>query len=1016
MNIRLNIISILSLLGLVVVSSAVAQNKSGDGASREVVAVVVDAEGNPLRNAQVTTNEGITSTYTDESGAFKISAKSGYAIVIESEGFETYISDPATNGAQVKYILDKAPIYAGESDVVKLPHGIEEARRYSVSAVSATTGEDMAAYSDLMTSNTLSGQLSGLTAILTNGGINAQNSTLGIRGLHSTSGNDILVLVDGIPRGIDTLLPDEIETIEVLKDATAKILYGSLATNGVVLITTKAGAKHKRTIKVNVDMGVNVISDLPEYLNSYDYATLYNQASINDGLSAHYSAADLAGYAASTGENDFRYPSVDYYDYFLQSASPWKRATLEFAGGNNNTQYALVAGFTDKDGIYKVGIDQGVTQYNVRGNLKMKVNNFIVAKVGMGAIMQNKRSSNLDDASTFSNLSTLRPNEYPLIIASNIIATESNGYPALGASLNTDDNLYGDITYGGNTKTVTITGQLNVGLDFNLNKIVKGLTARGSMGFDNYFQGKESLTTNAPTYAQLWMSDANGNDELTLLQRKTSTVTDQQKLSSTYTYRTTAWLGGFDYLRTFSDDHRLSANALTYYYIGQSTGTTQDTKVLNYALRANYAFKDRYIVEASGAIMGSNHFEGDNRYLPTFAVGAAWILSDETFLKESETIDFLKLKASGGLLGYDGSTSYFLYENTWSASTVRINSTLAPTLTTSTTVGNEDLKWEKSLEYNIGLEGLLLDRRLSFDFNYFNEYRYDIIVSMSSEYSDVYGTLVAQDNWGEVRNSGFDLGLTWRATAGDLTYSVGTNMLFAKNKLLQTNEVTYDDAYLNSVGYSTDALFGYEALGIFGRDVELAGAPTQTLGEYGVGDIAYNDLNGDGIIDTNDKRYLGNSEPRFNFGLEVNLNYKGFGLYVLGTAQIGAYKYLNNNYYWMDGEDKYSAVAWECYDPVTNPDGIYPMLTTQSANNNHQNSSFWLQNSSFFRLKNVEFSYTFGQERPICQWLKSAKIYVRANNLLTISGIKEMDPEVLNAGISNYPILSTVTGGVNLTF
>lgn len=1016
MNIRLNILAILSLLGLFLTNSAVAQKSKRAASARDVSAVVVDTEGNPMVRATVTTNEGLTVVRTDEKGAFSLQVKSGYPIVIECDGFESIVTDPATNGTIDRFVMERGLMNAGANDIINLPNGIKDVKRYSVSAVGSASGDNFTNYSDLMTGNTLSGQVAGLTAILTNGGVNSANSTLGVRGLHSLSGNDVLVLIDGVPRSIDNILPEEIASIEVLKDAPSKIIYGSLATNGVILITTKSGAKHKRTINVNYDMGIGVAAEYPEYVNSYDYATLYNQARLNDGLSAYYTKDDLAGYAASSGENDFRYPSVDYYDYFLSRTSPWKRATIEFAGGNANTQYSLIAGYTNKGGIYKLGIDQGVKQYNVRGNLKMRVNDFISANVGLGAIMQNKKSSKLDDSSTFNNLSSLRPNEYPLIIASNIIAIEGNGYPALGASLTTDDNLYGDITYGGYTNTQTITGQLNVGLDFDLSKLLKGLSARGVMGFDNYFQGKESLTTNAPTYAPIWTKDANGDDELTLLPRKTSTVTDQQKLSSTYTYRRTSWLGGFDYLNTFDENHRLSANASAYYYLGQSTGTTQDTKSTNLLLRANYTYKNKYTAELSGAMMGSSRFGDNNRFLPTFAAGAAWILSEESFLEKSDLFDFLKLKASCGLLGYDGSTGYFLYENTWSAGSVRLNNTLAPTITTVSTIANEDLKWEKSFEYNVGLEGLLLDRRLSFDLNYFNEYRYDIIVSMESEYSGVYGTMIAQDNWGEVRNSGFDLSLNWSDKTGDLTYSVGSTMLFAKNKLLQTNEVKYEDSYLNSVGYSTDALFGYEALGLYGRDVALSDAPRQTLGRYGEGDVAYKDLNGDGIIDTNDRKYLGNSTPRFTLGLEANLEYKGFGLYILGTAQIGAHKFLNNSYYWFDGEDKYSAFAWECYDPKTNPEGEYPKLSTMSSKNNFQNSSMWLTNSSFFRLKNVEFSYTFGYDRPICNWLKSAKVYVRANNVLTLSAIKEMDPEVLNAGVTNYPILSAITGGVNLTF
>ncbi len=1021
MNIKANIIFLLSLWALAtpLMVSAQGRHKGVEkSAITEVSAIVTDERGVPVDGATIWVNEGKDLTKSDENGHFVIEVISGASFMIEADGFESYVSNPNTDNIKSSFVLAKAPVYAGERDRINLPNGITNLNRYSVGAVGKVGGDEIESYSDALVSNMLQGKVAGLSAIMGIGGLSNNSSTLTIRGNSANDTNDALVLVDGIPRSLDNILPSEIESIEVLKDATSKIIYGAKATNGVVLVTTKKGAANKRIIKVNVDMGVGAATNYPEYLDSYNYATLYNEARVNDGLTPIYSDADLAGYAASSGAYDFRYPNVDYYDYFLKSSLSYKRADVEFSGGNDAIRYSMVAGYTGKGGLQSVGDNTGMTRINVRGNLSVQINKVISSYIGIAAVLQNIKSGYVNDGNTFSRLSTIRPNEYPLIISPDIIAVESNGYPALGASLSDSYNLYGDMMYGGSINTQNTSGLMNLGFNFDLDFLTKGLSAKASMSLDNYFSGQESLTTNAPTYAQLWTSDDEGNESVTLLQRRTSSVTDQEKLSSTSTYRNTSWSGGVDYLRTFDDMHRVTANALAYYYVGESTGVTQNDQTANFLLRGNYVYNDRYIVEASGAVMGSSRFTGRNRFLPTGAAGLGWIVSEENFLSDVKWLNYLKLKASAGVLGFDGSTGYFLTRNTWTdTSTVRLNSDLAPDVNMYNTVGNDELKWERTVEYNIGFETLVFDNRLAVEANYFNECRKDIIMTMSSQYSEVYGTIYGQDNWGEVRNQGFDLSASWRDRVSDLSYSIGFNALYSKNNYIKCDEVDYVDDYVGQRGNPTDALYGYVALGLFGKDVELEGAPHQTLGEYGVGDIAYADLNNDGVVDSNDRTCLGNSYPEFQLALDLDMSYKGFGLYLLFTSQLGGDKFLNNSYYWVSGDDKYSAEVSNRYHPQNNPTGSYPSLSTTGSPNNFTNSTFWLQNTSFLRLKSVEFSYTFGRERPITNWLRSVKVYARATNLWCISGVDSgLDPELLNAGVTNYPVLTTITGGVNISF
>jgi hypothetical protein len=271
-------------------------------------------------------------------------------------------------------------------------------------------------------------------------------------------------------------------------------------------------------------------------------------------------------------------------------------------------------------------------------------------------------------------------------------------------------------------------------------------------------------------------------------------------------------------------------------------------------------------------------------------------------------------------------------------------------------------------------------------------------------------------NIGKVRNQGIEFEARYLNKADDLFYSVGLSGMYSKNKLLATNEVEHPLEYRHATGKPTDAMFGYVDKGLFGKDTDLSDTPHQTLGYYGIGDISYEDLNHDGLIDENDRKMVGNSYPRVILGLNADLSYKGFGLHLAGTSNLGVYSWLSNAYYWNHGENKWSDMTLNRYHPTENPNGTYPRLTTLSGDNNFVNSTFWLANTSFFRLKNIELSYTFGYNELLGSAVKTIKIFVRGSNLFSISKIKTLDPEVLSGGVDSYPLLSTYTAGLSVVF
>ena len=526
------------------------------------------------------------------------------------------------------------------------------------------------------------------------------------------------------------------------------------------------------------------------------------------------------------------------------------------------------------------------------------------------------------------------------------------------------------------------------------------------------------MTTAAETYAHRYTTNPDGSEQLNVILVQKSNVNGDVNLSNTINRRATGYVSNINYNNQFGL-HNLNFDLSSSYLKQEITGSGQDIKTSNYTLRGNYSFNNKYIVEGDLAYMGSSRFVGKNQYQLFYAGGLAWILSEENFFKSlaGNKIDYLKVKASAGLMGYDASTSFRLYQNRWEDNgTYAFNNSNTIDETRLTVTGNPNLKWEKSQQINVGLEALAFGRKLYVEANYFNELSFNQIETASSIYSAVYGNLYPSINFGKVANHGVELEIKWTdKTVGGLGYSIGGNMLYSKNKMLQFDEVNYPDAYLRNTNQSSDAMFGYVTEGIFGKDVQLNGHALQTFGPYGNGDLAYKDLNNDGIINSLDRKIIGNSLPRVIMGVDLNLNYKGFGLYALITSDLGVSAWLNTSYYWISGEDKYSVKALEYYDAVNNPTGKYPTLTTTTGSNNFMNSDLWIENSSFVRLKNVELSYTI-YNKSASSLTKSIKLYTRGTNLFVLSKIKDLDPEALGGGVDNYPILRNFTAGVSVSF
>lgn len=888
--------------------------------------------------------------------------------------------------------------------------GFDTPQESLAAAIGLINPERLQKYPDLTITNAFQGQAAGLTVVSGDGGFSNNSSTIYIRGQHGGA-TPAIIIVDGIERSIDDLAAEEIGSIEVLKDAPAKILYGPRATNGVILITTKRGIHNSRNIKATIEYGVSPSTRMPSYLDSYDYATLYNEARENDGLSPYYLPYQLEGYRNSSGQNDVLYPNIDWYGTFTKSMGSFRKVMTEFTGGSSKVKYALVAGYTGGSGIEKVASSTQLHRFNVRGNLDIRITDFLSVCADVAARLESRNWYGMTSSDLFNKMSTYRPNEYPFMIDHAEIGMEPNedGSPYYGGSLLHPDNVYVSMTYGGERSERYVNSQTDFGLNFNFDKYVRGLFADAFITFDNMNLVGTTMNRTYATYSVDGYLDENREPQKRVVMVRKINRNDNINVSTEKTTRKMGFRANGGYKGVYRK-HEYSAVAAFRYYKSEALGANQDCITTNTTLRLNYGWNGRLFAEATAGITGSNQFSR-NRFLPVGSAALSYILSTEPYLK---------IRASGGHLGYNPNGNYLLYKTAWTPSgdyMLGNNNNTNAHITQLARLGNERIGWVTQNEGNIGIDGSLFRNRLSFGADFFFEKRDNIITSLSSRYSDLIGSHLPAFNYGSIMNYGAELEVTWKDQTGngDFKYEIGANMTLTRNENIKVNEIDSIESYRSSIGHPASGIYGLKSQGLFGKDVKLNGHPKQMFGYYTDGDIAYEDMNGDGVIDDKDNTYLGQSFPMASFGICIDLKYKGLELYVLGTSNIGQSVLLSNTYYRNTGSNSYSDYALKRYHPVNNPSGTLPRLTTTSGTNSYRTSDFWLRNGSWFRLKNVEISYTFNGLRNKAG-LKSCRLFTRGTNLFVLSGIKELDPERLDAGVTNYPVYMTITGGVSLGF
>lgn len=860
----------------------------------EIKAKVVDKEGNPIQSVRITVDEGIFESSTDKQGKFSLKVTDNSTLVFDVPGFEPQYLGVSVIKQNPVVVMEKSIPYGGVKDEVELPFRKTIARE--IVGATSTIDEDAISSSNQMNVlNILSGKAPGLNVsqVPTEPGRSA--TVLNIRGLsRSATDNAPLIIIDGIERPLEDLTPEEIESITVLKDATSKILYGPKAVNGVLLVKTKRGIKYKRDRQFNIEFGAQTPVRMPEYLNSADYATMYNQARINDGLSPYYTQTDIDGYRMGT--NPVLYPDVDFHKLCLNDHMSYRKAIAQFRGGNESAQYYVNATYAGYGGYEAVGKNNTSNKFNLRVNLDYKVNDWLKAFVDIAGQMEFYTTNYMSADKLFSRLSSHRPNAYPIKFSD----PGNPGTEIYGAMENANlsssrENIYAEMALGGSKENTVRKGQTNIGFDLSLDRYVKGLSAKAYVTFDVYNYLVVGKNENFSSYRPIFNENSLIGKELLTVEKK---VSDKSRIADQM-YRNYGYFGQLSYDRTFQAKHQLKSDLVIFQSRRENLGSSQDDVNRTFALRTNYVYNKKWIAELDMAVMGSSRFTKGNRYGYFPTVGVAWIASEEKFLKDKEWLDFLKIKASTGLLGTDNYFDFFLFESRWNTSqSTHFGPKLEEDVNTSTLVhvGNPDLTWEKSFEINIGAEASFLNC-LTADFNYFNNYRYDILTPTTS-FSSINGGELMYRNYGSVRNQGVELALEYSGNIGKLHYSIGGNTIWSKAVYEKTDDMEGLSSNRKKEGKPVDTRFGLIAEGLFKSGDEIAAHPVQDFGPVQIGDVKYANINNDHHINENDMLPIGNEYPRFQFGLNINLAYKGFELSLSGSGMAQYDIYLNNSYYW----------------------------------------------------------------------------------------------------------------------
>lgn len=998
----------------------------------QVSGIVRDDTGAPIPGVNVIEKGTTNGTATDSDGRYSLVVNSENATLVFS--FIGYTTQEIALGGRTSVDLSMAPDTQTLQEVVVVGYG--EQKKATVTGSVTTVKSDQIVQSPVTNlSNALVGRLPGVIFVNRTGEPGYDGSQIRIRGTNTIGNPGALIVIDGIANrsgGLERLNPQDIESITVLKDASAAI-YGAQAANGVILVTTKRGKTGKPEITFGYNAGFNTPTRLPEVADAATYATMLNEIDEYRNRTPRFSDEDIQKFR--DGSSPWTHPNTDWYSEVIKPSSFQDNANLSLSGGTDDgVKYYVSVGSLTEDGYYKKSATK-YKQYNFRSNIDAKITDFFTLGVDLAGRQENRNFPTVGADQIFRMLIRGKPN---------LPAYWPNGLPGpdIENGVNpavVSTNATGSVVDNNYVFQSNLRGRIDV-------PWVKGLNIIMNASFDEAFRPVKRFRTPWDLYTWDYQTyDANGEPVLVKASRGSSApeLTESFDKSSGRTFNAyvnyskdigdhaVGFMVGAEKQTLKANNFSAFRNAFISTTVQQlfaggdnlsktNNGSAYSTARMNYFGRINYGFSEKYLLEMVWRYDASYIFPEDARwgFFPGFSAG--WVISEEDFMAGMGAINRLKLRGSWGQLGNDkmdpnnARLDEFQYLSAFGFGGGYIfNYNTLTTSITPTSVPNPNITWEVANNSNIGLEGTLFGGKVGFEFDYFNNVRSQMLIGRSGSIPFTAGFQPPRENLGKLRNRGFDFLVTYSGQAGELNFQIGLNGGYAKNKILFWDEAPGFDPWQTSTGRPVGSDLFYNAIGVF-RDQAAVDAYPSWPGAR-PGDIIFEDVNDDGIIDGKDRvRQEKNNIPRFQGGLNLDLQYKSFDLAILFQGATGAKQYIRTQSgdfgnYLLDFADG----RWTTENPNSEKPRTFNREDEYWIS---QANTYWYRSTDYLRLKNVSLGYTLSSDVMGKIGMKSARIYVNAINLLTFDSFKVYDPETDNQGGTVYPQKQVYNAGINLTF
>jgi TonB-linked SusC/RagA family outer membrane protein len=881
-------------------------------------------------------------------------------------------------------------------------------------AISVASGEELAKAPVSILNDAVQGKVAGLTSLRYSGSEPGWTTTqFFVRGI-GTLGEGVtpLYMVDNTERDITQLDPEEIQSFSVLKDAAATVAYGMRAANGVINVTTKRGFVGKPQLTFKAQVGMQQPTRLPSYLGSQEYVRYRNIALANDGLPVpsdpRYNPDNYNG-----SHDPYLYPNTDWYGEFLKSAAPQQIYKLTVAGGSQIARYFLLLGVTDQRGLYKFGNENSgystnydYTRYNVRSNIDVDITQYLSVALDLAGRLETKVAPGASSSTIFTALSQMPPT---------IPVKNSDGSIA-GSSIYRN-NPYGLIAKTGYGNYMNRFLQGNFTVNQKLDFWLKGLSINAMFAFDSYKNYDRGKSRNFAVYQE------NQDRSYTKFGEDSEVGMNFSRWSDSF-YLLLSGFGGLSYVASFGERHSIGADVK--YTISQKNvqGNELDYKNQHVFGRLTYGFDSRYVAEFGWSYGGSENFIGAQRF-EFYPVGSlAWIVSGESFLKNSRTVDFLKLRASFGLTGNsDLQLGRFPYLSQFTRGNGYVFGEGYSTSDGSWEgrIGNPNIRAERSLNANIGLDIELFNRLLDASVDIFRNDRTRIISTRTATMPGIVGQELPYENLASVLNQGFEVSLAHRRQIRNFAYYLQANVSYASSKVTRADEVAGTEPWLSTVGRSVHQQWGLQSAGFFTTQQEIDEWPKSTYTTVKLGDIKYVDQNGDHVINDEDYIPLGKPFiPEWNVGLSLGCSYKNVDFNASFAGVVNRSIFVSNNVFWgMQSNNNITATVYDAWQQgVNESSALYPRLTTGANSHNYRNADVWLHNGNYFRVQSIELGYSFPKQILDKISATALRVFINGFNLLSFDhlGKFNLSAEYPNAGVTAYPETRVYNVGVNVKF